>query len=197
METMRQFLYDELHKDNPVEERPGYDEWKKDWKYSDRSQNAPRQINTYDCGVFTLVSMYLLSRGLELSSSTFDQQTIYRRKVRLCIAHLILQKNQLQEGATGLLPMRSARTPRRRPSNPTGARKKSRRGNKTRMTASGTRVNVEGAAHHSDALGFERTHSLFKQKAESAALAQLHGHTSTQRQLPPAKKQKKKQRTAD
>ena len=55
---------------------------------------------------------------------TYNQQSIYRRKVRLCITHLILQKNQLQEGATGLPPMRSARTPRRRPSNPTGAPEK-------------------------------------------------------------------------
>ena len=197
METMRQFLYDELHKDTPVGERPGYNEWKKEWKYSDRSQNAPRQINTYDCGVFTLVSMYLLSRGLELSSSTYDQQSIYRRKVRLCIAHLILQKNQLQEGATGLPPMRSARTRRRRPINPACTRKKVRRENETRMTATGTGVSVEGAARHSDARAFERTHSLFKRKAESEASAQLHGHTSTQRQLPPAKKRKKKRRTAD
>ena len=130
METMRQFLYGKLHEDIPVGERPGYDEWKKDWKYSDRSQNAPRQINTYDCGVFTLVSMYLLSRGLELSSSTYDQQSIYRRKVRLCIAHLILQKNQLQEGATGLPPLRSARTPRKRPTNPTCTRKSPARATK-------------------------------------------------------------------
>ena len=197
METMRRFIYDELHKDTPVGERPGYDEWKKEWKYSDRSQNAPRQFNTYDCGVFTLVSMYLLSRGLELSSSTYDQQSIYRRKVRLCIAHLILQKNQLQEGATGLPPMRSARTRRRRPINPACTRKKVRRENETRMTATGTGVSVEGAARHSDARAFERTHSLFKRKAESEASAQLHGHTSTQRQLPPAKKRKKKRRTAD
>ena len=71
METVRQFLYDELRNDTPVGERPDYDEWKKEWKYSNRSQNAPRQINTYDCGIFTLVSMYLLSRGLEISSSTY------------------------------------------------------------------------------------------------------------------------------
>ena len=197
METMRQFLYNELHKDTPDVERPSYDEWKKEWKCSDRPQNAPRQFNTYNCGVFTLVSMYLLSRGLVLSSLMYDQQFIYRRKVRLCIAHLILQKNQLQEGATGLPPMRSARTPRKRPTNPNCTRKKSCRGNETRMTATGTGVSLEGAARHSDARAFERTHSLFKQKAESAASAQLHGHTSTQRQLPPAKKRKKKQRTAD
>ena len=99
---MRQFLYDELHKDTLDVEGPSYHKWKKEWTYNNRSQNAPWQINTYDCGVFTLVSMYLLSRGLELTSSTYDQQSIYRRKVRLCIAHLILQKNQLQEGATAV-----------------------------------------------------------------------------------------------
>ena len=98
---------------------------------------------------------------------------------------------------TSLAPLRSARTRRRRPTNPTCTRKKVRRENKTRMTATGTGVSVEGTACHSDARAFERTHSLFKRKAESAASAQLHGHTSTQRQLPPAKKRKKKRRTAD
>ena len=106
------------------------------------------------------------------------------------MAHLILQKNQLQEGATGLLPMRSARTPHKRPTKPTSTRKKSRKGNKTRMTATGTGMSVEGAARHSDARKMMRTHSLFKQKAESMALAQLHGQPSTQPQLP-AKREKK------
>ena len=43
MESMQKFLYDELHKDIPIGERHSYNKWEKKWKYSDRSQNAPRQ----------------------------------------------------------------------------------------------------------------------------------------------------------
>ena len=32
METMRQFLYDEMHKNIPVGEHPSYDKWKKEWR---------------------------------------------------------------------------------------------------------------------------------------------------------------------
>lgn len=34
MENMRQFLYNEFHKDTLVEERPPYDNWKRMWKYT-------------------------------------------------------------------------------------------------------------------------------------------------------------------
>lgn len=37
METMRRFSYDEFHKGTPGEDRPLYDEWKREWKNSDRS----------------------------------------------------------------------------------------------------------------------------------------------------------------
>ena len=59
METMRQFLYDEFHRDIPQEERPPYNEWRREWNYSDRSQSAPRQMNNDDCGIFTLVGVIL------------------------------------------------------------------------------------------------------------------------------------------
>ena len=62
METMRRFLYDEFHKGTPVEDRPPYDVWKREWKYSDRSLRCPRQQNDDDCGIFVLVSIYLMSR---------------------------------------------------------------------------------------------------------------------------------------
>ena len=105
------------------------------------------------------------------------------------------QKNQLQEMATGLLPLRFAGMPHKRPTNPTSSWKKSRQGNKSRMTATGTGVSLEGVAHHSDAREERRTHS--KRKVEFVASVYLHGHTSTQQHSPPSKKQKKKRRTAD
>ena len=43
METMRRFLYDEFHKGTPVEDRPLYEVWEREWKNSDRSSCCPRQ----------------------------------------------------------------------------------------------------------------------------------------------------------
>ena len=105
MEDMRRFLHRELYKVNqgrngrtvmvelPEDQRPPYDAWKREWAYKDKSRQAPAQENTYDCGVFTIVSIYLLSRGLELASTTYNQQAIYSRKVRVKIAHIILSRN--------------------------------------------------------------------------------------------------------
>ena len=53
-----------------------------EWTYKDRSRKAPAQENTYDCGVFTIMSIYLLLRGLELASTTYNQRAIYSMKVQ-------------------------------------------------------------------------------------------------------------------
>ena len=37
------------------------------WKCTDRSGDSSRQGNGYDCGIFTLTSMYLIRNGLRLS----------------------------------------------------------------------------------------------------------------------------------
>ena len=194
MENMRQFLYDEFHKDTPVEERPLYDDWKRRWKCSDRSMNAPRQRNNDDCGIFTLVSIYLLSKGMELTSMTYDQDTIYRRKVRLSIAHIILQRNQIPPGET-TLPPRAAGASRRRPTTSAQSKKRSRRGNESRMTSTGTGISPVLTGHNDDIN--TRRNPISKRTAESLAEDSLHGTSSTQRNLPPAKKRKKKRRTAD
>ena len=115
--------------DTPIDKCTRYSKRKKEWSYSNRSQNIPRQTNTYDCSMFTLVSIYLLSRGLELSPLVCNQQSISRKKVRPSIAHLILQKNQMQKEATAPLPLRLVGMPHRRPTNPANARKRPHSGN--------------------------------------------------------------------
>ena len=98
MENMRVYFYRELTKGTPEAQRPTYDTWKTTWSYRDKSALvSPKQGNLDDCGVFTLVSIYLLSQGVELSRNTYDQSAIDSRKVRRSIAHLILEKNQSQE----------------------------------------------------------------------------------------------------
>ena len=191
---MRQFIYNEVHKDTPVEERSPYADWKRIRKCSDRSMNAPRQRNNDDCGIFTLVSIYLLSKGMELTSMTYDQNTIYRRKVRLSITHIILQRNQIPPGET-TLPPRAAGASRRRPTTSAQSKKRSRRGNESRMTSTGTGIRPVLTGHNDDINA--RRNPISKRTAESLAEDSLHGTSSTQRNLPPAKKRKKKRQTAD
>ena len=50
-------------------------------------QRALLQENTYDCRVFTIVSIYLLLHGLELGYRTYNQRKIYMRKMQVVITH--------------------------------------------------------------------------------------------------------------
>ena len=68
--------------------------WTKDWKFSDASRNSPVQTDHYSCGVFTTLSMYLLSKGHKLHRNLYTQQHIYDNETRLKIAHLIWKKDK-------------------------------------------------------------------------------------------------------
>ena len=60
--AMRRYLYDEKFKDVAPDQRPDFDQWKTTWAIRDMSSSSPRQTNGDDCGVFTILSIYLLSR---------------------------------------------------------------------------------------------------------------------------------------
>ena len=111
----------------PEDQRLSYDAWKREWAYKDKSWQAPAQENTYNCGVFTIVSIYLLSRGLELASTTYNQQAIYSRKVLVGITHIILLKNQLQP-RKGSNPPIVLSTTHRRPAAAQDGQKRRRQG---------------------------------------------------------------------
>ena len=76
MEDMRRYMYDELTAGIPEGQRPSYNVWKREWSYQDKSRDSPKQQNGNDCGVFTLLSIYLLSRGVVLSEASYDQRAI-------------------------------------------------------------------------------------------------------------------------
>lgn len=65
-----------------------------DWTFSDASNCSPIQRNGYDCGVFIIVSMYLLSKGHVLTDQSYSQQLITNAKTRLNIASLIHEVNE-------------------------------------------------------------------------------------------------------
>ena len=80
--AMRRYLYEEKFKDVAPEQRPAFIQWKTTWAIRNMSSSSPRQTNGVDCGVFTILSIYLLSRGVQLSRSTYSQSCIERRQLR-------------------------------------------------------------------------------------------------------------------
>ena len=91
---MRRYLYDEEYKDVPVEQRPDFEQWKTTWAIRNMSSSSPKQTNGDDCGVFTILSIYLLSRGVQLSRSSYSQSCVVTRQLRRSIAFALLQANE-------------------------------------------------------------------------------------------------------
>ena len=65
------------------------------WTIQNRSGTTPKQTNGYDCGVFTLVNMSLIARGIRLDQGSYSQETIYRRQTRQHIAPTILSISEI------------------------------------------------------------------------------------------------------
>ena len=58
------------------------------------SSSSPRQTNGDNCGIFMILSIYFLSRGVQLSCSTYSQSCVERRQLRRSIAFALLQANE-------------------------------------------------------------------------------------------------------
>ena len=94
LQAMRRYLYDEMFKGASPGQQTDITTWEMTWKIRDMSSSSPRQRNGFDCGVFTLFSIYLLSRGVALTSTSYSQDTLTKRKIRQSIAFLLLDANQ-------------------------------------------------------------------------------------------------------
>ena len=92
---------------------------KLNWELKNRSLHSPTQGNGYDCGVYTMLSIYLLSRGVVLSRSTYDQHIVTHQQLRRSIASALMKANDLApEGSVlGYMPRQgntAGSRPRRR-----------------------------------------------------------------------------------
>ena len=65
----RRYLYDKEYKEVALNDRPDFDEWKYTWTTQDKSRDSPKQENSFDCGTFVMISIYLISRGVRLQRS--------------------------------------------------------------------------------------------------------------------------------
>ena len=64
MAAMRRYLYDANLEDK--DSRDDFDTWKHGWAIHNLTRDTPKQRNNTDCGVFTILSIYLASRGVNL-----------------------------------------------------------------------------------------------------------------------------------
>ena len=155
---------------------------------------APQQENTYDCGVFTIVSAYLISRGIELTRETYNQRAIYSRKVRIGLAHILLSLSQSSEERTTFMAQLDATRRRRRAAVRAAAANSSkrRRRNDSRIVPSGQGQIAALVAARAEAS--PSTNPSNKRSAASLAERTGHGAPVSQFFLPRAKKRKKKER---
>ena len=89
------YLYKEKFKDVALDDRPDFDVWKHTWSTQDKSRDSPKQENTFDCGTFVMISIYLISRGVRLQRSSYTQNGVTRQELRCSIAYVISQDNEL------------------------------------------------------------------------------------------------------
>ena len=120
---MRKYLYDEEFKGTLVNDRPAFAVWKQDWDTQNRSGHSPKQENGDDCGVFTLLSIYLLSRGVQISRSTYDQHIVTHHMLRRSIASALMKASDITPAGS----VASDWTRPRRTTNPSAGSKKRKR----------------------------------------------------------------------
>jgi len=88
MQYTCRYLYD-VHRREQPQTQDTLDDWRQAWTCTDQSSNSPRQRNSNDCGIFTLVSLALLSNGTRLQQDSYSQSIIHTRQTRRRIAYLI------------------------------------------------------------------------------------------------------------
>ena len=92
--AMQTYLYNEEFKDVAHEARH-FDVWKHTCKTQDKSKHSPKQENTFDCGTFVMISIYLMSRKVQLQRSSYDQYGVSSRQLQPSIAFMPSQANEL------------------------------------------------------------------------------------------------------
>lgn len=62
------------------------------------ADNSPRQLNSYDCGVFTMTTGALLSQGCGINRQSYTQNDLYYYNVRQRLAFLLWDHGRVRRG---------------------------------------------------------------------------------------------------
>ena len=125
--AIRRYLYD-ANLENEGS-RGDFDTWKLGWALHDLSRYALKQRNNTDYGLFTILSIYLASRGVNLRRSTYTQEVVDTHCMRRSIALALMKSNDTPP--EGLVAHYFTRVPATHRA--TGAARTSRNGKRRRV----------------------------------------------------------------
>ena len=127
MAAMRRYLYDANLEDE--DSRDDFDTWKHGWAIHNLTRDTPKQRNNTDCGVFTILLIYLGSRGVNLQRTTYTQEAVDTHRMRRSITLALMKVNDTPlEGSVAHYFTRVPATHRA-----TGAARTSRNGKRRRV----------------------------------------------------------------
>ena len=91
--AMCSYLYNKEFKDVVPDARPNFNDWKRIWK-TQKSRDLPRQENMYDCGLFTMILIYLMSREVQLQHSSYNQFSVSSRQLHRSFVFVLVQATE-------------------------------------------------------------------------------------------------------
>ncbi|EJK75845.1 hypothetical protein THAOC_02425 [Thalassiosira oceanica] len=167
MEGLRRYLYEDIHKNVPGSQRPQYFEWSQSWALRNRSGQCPRQTNYYDCGVFTMTTIYLSSRGVAISRDTYDQHFVEAVNLRHNLALALLRVNDMVDP----LDPQTRLNFQRAASSQTASRKRRR---EQRVRAGGKRIKTQTSSRDDRPKGHTDKTLNRKRPAKSLTEGSVH-----------------------
>ena len=186
MQTMLRYLYDVWRETHPAT-RCDFDQWSGAWTCEDLSSQTPKQQNGSDCGIFTLISMYLDMQGIQLRRNTYNQQWIYTQHTRRRLAYILWKSRTNEETTPSIENFFTAATDRRKSTSSAGKKRKTRSG--TIIAIGGTRVRQRITY---DTFEESRVHGPENRKRSAKSIADEEVEEEGEvRFIPPPKKHKK------
>ena len=185
--AMRRYLYDADFEND--EDRADFDDWKLGWSLHDRSRHAPKQQNGTDCGVFTLLSIYLASRGVVLQRSTYTQEAVYDCRMRRSIALALMKANDTPPENSVANYFTRIPAPHRGACASRSARSRKRRRVESRVAVGSSRIR-DSAVHQSETSPGKETLNK-KRSAKSLANSRKRKITIAQMLRQPPKRARK------
>ena len=186
MKTMLRYLYDVWRETHP-DTRCDFDQWSGAWTCEDLSGQTPKQQNGSDCGIFTLISMYLDMQGIQLERNTYNQQWIYTQHTRRRLAYILWKSRTSEESTPSIENFFTAAPDRRKSKSIAGKKRKTRSG--AIIAIGGTRLRQRITY---DIFEESRIHGPETRKRSAKSIAEEEaGEEGEVRFIPPPKKHKK------
>ena len=185
-------------------------EWMETWTLTDESARSPSQHNGYDCGLFLLTSITLLSQRFPLSPESYTEGAFQELQTRQRVALLLwkasnnnprlrradqprLPPSQQQRRGKPKATKRSTPSKARMTTRPTtiSDNKQRRRKKHAQIIPGGTKT--RGKVHYEDSDLSEQLEGLINRKRSASSVASARDALpqSTQRHAPPKKRRRK------